>query len=50
MVEAEKILVAEAGVLPLYNGTKMFLEREGVTGVVRSLLGGCDFKWADITK
>ena len=50
MVEAEKILVAEAGVLPLYNGTRMFMEREGVTGVVRSLLGQCDFKWADITK
>ena len=50
MVEAEKILVAEAGVMPLYNGTKMFMEKEGVTGVVRSLLGQCDFKWADITK
>ena len=50
MVEAEEILVAEAGVMPLYNGTKMYMEREGVTGVVRSLLGQMDFKWADITK
>ncbi len=50
MEQAEKILVSEAGVLPLNNSTKMFMEKDYVSGVVRSLLGGCDFKWADINK
>ena len=47
MVEAEKILMDDMGVMPLYVATKSYMESDAVSGVVRSELGFLDFKWAD---
>ncbi|MDO4755241.1 MAG: peptide ABC transporter substrate-binding protein [Parabacteroides sp.] len=50
MAEAEKILVEDMGVMPLYNGMRTYLQKDYVSGIVRSLLGQIDFKWADVNK
>lgn len=50
MVEAEKILIDDMGYIPLTNSVKSYMEKDTVSGVVRSLLGQMDFKWADVNE
>ena len=50
MTEAEKIWMEDMASLPLYVSTKSYLEKDYVTGVVRSLMGQYDMKWADVNK
>lgn len=48
MVAAEKIYVADAPVLPLANSKKLYMQKDNIKNVVRSLLGQIDFKWTDV--
>ncbi|MFT9848804.1 peptide ABC transporter substrate-binding protein [Aneurinibacillus sp. REN35] len=48
MQEAEKILMDEAPIIPLYYYNLAYLQSDKVDGVVRHAFGYIDFKWADI--
>ncbi|MBE1444759.1 peptide ABC transporter substrate-binding protein [Paenibacillus sp. OAS669] len=48
MHDAEKILMDEAPILPLYFYNNAYLQSDKVDGVVRHAFGFIDFKWADI--
>jgi dipeptide transport system substrate-binding protein len=48
LYEAEKILMEEAPIVPLYFYNHTFLHKPGVEGVVRHPVGFVEFKWADI--
>lgn len=48
MHEAEKILMNEAPIIPLYYYNKAYLQSDKVEGIVRHPFGYIDFKWADI--
>lgn len=48
--DAEKIVVEEVGVLAYASSPRVYLEKEGVSGIIRSPLGLIDFKYADINK
>ncbi|WP_223068453.1 peptide ABC transporter substrate-binding protein [Paenibacillus caui] len=46
--DAEKILMDEAPILPLYYYNSAYLQSDKLTGVVRHPYGYIDFKWADL--
>lgn len=48
MHEAEKILMEELPIIPLYFYNNVYLEKENVTGVLRPVFGYIDFKYADL--
>jgi dipeptide transport system substrate-binding protein len=48
MHEAEKILMDEVPILPLYFYNSTYLQSDKLTGVVRHAFGFIDFKWADL--
>lgn len=48
MHEAEKILMDEAPIIPLYYYNLAYLQSDKVEGVVRHAFGYIDFKWTDI--
>ncbi|MCZ8512671.1 peptide ABC transporter substrate-binding protein [Paenibacillus filicis] len=48
MHDAEKILMDEAPILPLYFYNNVYLQSEKVDGIVRHAFGFLDFKWADL--
>lgn len=48
MHDAEKILMDEAPVLPLYFYNSTYLQSDKLEGVVRHAFGFLDFKWADL--
>lgn len=45
--EAEKILIDEAPIIPLYFYNQLTLEKPSVTGIVRHPVGYLELKWAD---
>ena len=47
---AEKILLTELPILPLFHPEMLYLKSERLQGVVLSPLGGIDLKWVKITK
>ena len=50
MEAAEKILITEdMGCIPLYNSIKAYVVNPKLKDVVMSLMGGIDFKYADLT-
>ncbi|NOV03652.1 peptide ABC transporter substrate-binding protein [Paenibacillus planticolens] len=48
MHDAEKILMDEAPILPLYFYNSTYLQSDKLEGVVRHAFGFLDFKWADL--
>ncbi len=48
MHEAEKILMDDAPILPLYYYNSVNLESDKLSGVVRHAFGFIDFKWAEL--
>ncbi|UUZ81398.1 peptide ABC transporter substrate-binding protein [Paenibacillus sp. P26] len=48
MHDAEKILMDEAPILPLYFYNTAYLQSDKVEGVVRHAFGYVEFKWADM--
>ena len=48
MAAAEKILIEDMGVIPLYVSQGSYLQKDNVINVYYSLMGGTDFKWAEI--
>lgn len=48
MHAAEKILIEDMPVLPLYYYVNLYLQKENVSGVYRNALGVKDFKFADV--
>ncbi|WP_426446805.1 peptide ABC transporter substrate-binding protein [Paenibacillus sp. S-38] len=48
MHEAEKLLIEEAPILPIYFYSSTYLQSGSVTDIVRHPYGYIDFKWADL--
>lgn len=48
MHKAEKILIDEAPIFPLYFYNQVYLQNENVTGIVRHPVGYLELKWADV--
>ncbi|GAA4715151.1 peptide ABC transporter substrate-binding protein [Brevibacillus fulvus] len=48
MHDAEKILIEEAPIMPLYFYSSSYLQSEQVEGIVRHALGYMDLKWASL--
>lgn len=48
MHDAEKILMDEAPILPLYFYNTTYMQSDKLTGVVRHAFGFIEFKWADL--
>ncbi|KKX54892.1 peptide ABC transporter substrate-binding protein [Brevibacillus borstelensis] len=46
--EAEKILMDEMPIMPIYFYTQSWVQKDNVKGVVISGLGDVDWKWADV--
>ncbi|MFB6366848.1 peptide ABC transporter substrate-binding protein [Paenibacillus elgii] len=46
--EAEKILIDEAPIMPLYFFNSAYMQSDKLEGVVRHAYGYIDFKWADL--
>ncbi|AEI44139.1 peptide ABC transporter substrate-binding protein [Paenibacillus mucilaginosus] len=46
--EAEKLLIEEAPILPIYFYSSTYLQSDKVTDIVRHTYGYIDFKWADM--
>lgn len=47
LLEAEKVLLEDAGIAPLYQRSKAYLESPAVNGVARHMVGAeLSFKWA----
>jgi dipeptide transport system substrate-binding protein len=46
--EAEKILMDEAPILPLFFYNNVYLQNNKVEGIIRHAFGFIEFKWADI--
>lgn len=47
MHQAEKLLVNEAPIIPVYFYNQVNLQNENVKGIVRHPVGYIDLKWAD---
>jgi dipeptide transport system substrate-binding protein len=48
MHEAEKILMEEQPIIPLYFYNSVYLQKDNVVGVLRPVFGYIDFKYADL--
>ncbi|UOY91244.1 peptide ABC transporter substrate-binding protein [Ectobacillus sp. JY-23] len=48
LYEAEKLLMKDASIVPLYFYNQVYLQQEKVTGVVRHPVGYLELKWADL--
>jgi dipeptide transport system substrate-binding protein len=48
LYKAEKVLMADAPLVPLYFYNQVYLQNEKVTGIVRHPVGYLELKWADL--
>lgn len=50
MHDAEKMFMDDMPLVPIYFGTKVFMDQPNVKGIIRHPVGTLDFKWAEISK
>ncbi|MGF9910448.1 peptide ABC transporter substrate-binding protein [Brevibacillus porteri] len=48
MHDAEKIFMDDMPLVPIYFGTKVFMEQPNIKGIVRHPVGTIDYKWVEI--